>query len=213
MRSLKSLIAWTAVLVVNAMVASTMASPMRFQNPAGPGHFSWQPQSSGASIVLKITASPSAQSAALTEPATFRQAWSGVSNVVINASNATSNAVQGMPVPSNAFRTAAGGIVNEVVPYLSPASFVFTAYIHRDNAVAGDPEFCFPAGERRFLGVQFNPGDGIHYGWIGVVRTGNFLDPFAWAYESMPNTPITVPEPSALLLLGVGGLIAARRRG
>ncbi len=74
-----------------------------------------------------------------------------------------------------------------------------------------------------YLGVCFALADGDHYGWIQVrlpIEGGPFPGEFTpvvagWAYETRVNTPIlagAVPEPSAMGLLTLGGLLLFGRR-
>lgn len=51
-----------------------------------------------------------------------------------------------------------------------------------------------PENERSYIGVRFDRGLGIQYGWIGVVRHGMELEAFAWGYETVAGVPITVPQ-------------------
>jgi hypothetical protein len=57
----------------------------------------------------------------------------------------------------------------------------------------------FAEGEPLYIGVEFDPGDGWHYGWIGVTRSGLDLDVSGWAYETEAGVPIAagagVPNP------------------
>lgn len=47
-----------------------------------------------------------------------------------------------------------------------------------------------PEGVQTYLGARILIGANVHYGWVGVVRSGAYVDPFAWGFESEPNTPI-----------------------
>ncbi len=80
-------------------------------------------------------------------------------------------------------------------------------------------------GQHPFVGFRVILGDNqFHYGWIEFDRRsgptaevggGSVLmyQPVRWAYETLPNTPITVvPSPGALGMLALGGMMAARRR-
>ena len=78
-----------------------------------------------------------------------------------------------------------------------------------------------PTSTSGFLGVGFYAvGGDKHYGWIrlGIRNDANGVPDkftvFDWAYESTPNTPIHIPEPSSLGLLAAGavGVAASRRR-
>lgn len=78
----------------------------------------------------------------------------------------------------------------------------------------------FASGTEGYLGFSFteNDGNGPYYGWMRVVfsnagGTGTIVD---WAYDNT-GAPISVgvvPEPSAMMLGGIGALaLAFRRRG
>ena len=73
-----------------------------------------------------------------------------------------------------------------------------------------------PLNQATYLGVRFDPGDGNHYGWIGVEFDGAELEAFAWGYETDPGVPIAAgtPEPGSLALLafGAGALLRRKRR-
>jgi hypothetical protein len=79
----------------------------------------------------------------------------------------------------------------------------------------------------RFVGLQFQIGAETHYGWARIgVATNLFFNTqsqaivYDWAFESDPDTPITIapptaiPEPStfALFALGAAGVAALKRR-
>ena len=69
-----------------------------------------------------------------------------------------------------------------------------------------------------FLGVRFDIGGDIHYGWAELSFSSGTHSVLQWAYEDQAGVSIaagTVPEPShAALLLGAGaaGVAAYRRR-
>jgi len=78
----------------------------------------------------------------------------------------------------------------------------------------------FASGSEGYLGFRFteNDGDGPYYGWMRVIFAndgsgGTIID---WAYDNT-GAPIAVgagivPEPSAIMLGGLGGLVVALRR-
>lgn len=76
-------------------------------------------------------------------------------------------------------------------------------------------------GQHPFIGFRVRLDDGLfHFGWIeldyrvgqtagGVTLT--FYQPVRWAYETLPNTPITVPAAPAAVLLAAAGSATLRR--
>lgn len=77
----------------------------------------------------------------------------------------------------------------------------------------------FASGSEGYLGFRFieNDGDGPYYGWMRVIfsndgNSGTIID---WAYDDT-GAPIAVgavvPEPSAVMLGGLGALAMAFRR-
>lgn len=93
-------------------------------------------------------------------------------------------------------------------------------YVWRESASTfsawnnlGGLGFWIPPDVTGYFGVQFQIGDGLHYGWAyldnswGAAGGGNIL---GWAYETTPYTAIqagAVPEPTTFMLLGVGSLV------
>ncbi len=77
-------------------------------------------------------------------------------------------------------------------------------------------------GQRAVVGFRAILSDGLpHFGWIEFNRrdgplasgfTVNMYQPIRWAYETEPNTPITVPASTAAVLLAGAGAAAAGRR-
>lgn len=70
-----------------------------------------------------------------------------------------------------------------------------------------------------FMGVRFLSGSDWHYGWVrfGLLDSASLPLPqpgwpsvLEYTYETMPGTPVLVPEPSALALLATGGLLLIR---
>ena len=64
---------------------------------------------------------------------------------------------------------------------------------------------------RGFIGIEFQLGDGLHYGYFDIVLSGDAAGAalLGWAYDTRPDTPIlagAVPEPSTWALLGTGGV-------
>ena len=73
-------------------------------------------------------------------------------------------------------------------------------------------------GQKGYVGLQFDPGDGTHYGWaeISAPDDATSVTLYGYAYETWVDQEINagqVPLPSSLLLLasGAAGLLAYRR--
>ena len=72
-----------------------------------------------------------------------------------------------------------------------------------------------PEGTPTYLGFRFDLGSGYQYGWIGVTRTVEQLEAFAWGYETEAGVPIpagAIPEPGTLAALALGAAAALTSR-
>lgn len=70
---------------------------------------------------------------------------------------------------------------------------------------------------RGAIGFEFHAEDGIHYGYFDINASKGYagLTLYGWAYESQPGVAILVgqvPEPSALILVGLATLSFLSRR-
>ena len=213
----------TAVLTAAASLAIALvitapadAAPIRFDNPAGPGHFDWN-GTSGQNF-LDITLDATSQPGSSGAVGTFRRR-DFVNGTEIRGATSASQ-VQYSTLDGG---SAGPGFFLAGVDLLSPIpspvpveGFRVSGFIFRSNADPGFPEFNLIEGDEKFLGVQFDLGSGIQYGWIGLVRTGQEVDAFAWGYETEPGVPIAagVPEPGtwSLLILGSTALLRRRKR-
>jgi hypothetical protein len=80
--------------------------------------------------------------------------------------------------------------------------------------------FTIAAGQK-YIGVQLNLADGIHYGWVSFQTTDQDVGNLAgiidgYGYETDVNTAISAgatPEPSSLALLAIGAAGIASYRG
>lgn len=70
-----------------------------------------------------------------------------------------------------------------------------------------------------FFGVKFDIGGQSHFGWVRAQLTESIgsvtISVFDYAYESVPNAPITtgaIPAPGAAVLMGISAMAAALRR-
>jgi hypothetical protein len=72
--------------------------------------------------------------------------------------------------------------------------------------------------ERSFIGIEFEAEDGIHYGYFDI-SPAPYISPRVtvngWAWETQPGVPILagqVPEPSRMLLTGMGLMVLLTKR-
>jgi PEP-CTERM motif len=68
------------------------------------------------------------------------------------------------------------------------------------------------SGRDAFVGLRFEVGGGLHYGWMEIRNDPNIASGqvLGWAYETRLDTPIlagAVPEPSTWALLSAGGIL------
>ncbi len=199
-----------ALAAAGAIAGGTQAyaAPMRFDNPPGPNHFEWN--TSPGHEYLDILADQSSQPGGEQAVGTFERDPYVYGEKVF----AIPNRIQAETV--GWFMKLVGTGAGEPIP-IPGVPFEVTGLIDCTYpAYAGS---LLPEGEQTYLGVRFDPGDGNHYGWIGVVRTGGELDPFAWGYETDPGVPIAagaggggehVPAVTEYGLMGMGlGVLAA----
>ena len=198
----KTIGALAAVLLTLAATHAN-ASVVSFQNPVGAGHFDWGALSPGPDGWLDITAPAASQPPAASGPGVFLH------------TNASPSFVSGIAltdkveVEANFNLLAAGLDPGTSIP--SGLATLEEGIVFFDSVGSDIQE-----GVPEYLGVSFDLGGGTQYGWIGVVRTGTDLDPFAWGYETKPGVPIAagVPEPTTLALFAIaaGSLFIRRRR-
>ena len=204
--------AQAALAVALAMAGATSAygAVVRFDNPAGPGHFEWAVPVAAPGGFLDIRLSPEDQDQAVpfTE-GVFRHLLGGAGpgSVVPGASSGLQTGI-GYPASYGLVGVGAGVLVPTNSPDVGWNS-VSSWHYYPAYGLYLEPE-----GAPTYLGVRFDLGGGFHYGWIGVVRTGALLDVFAWGYETEPGVPIeagAVPAPGSLALLAFGAAAGAAR--
>lgn len=194
-----------------AIAAGTQAyaEPIRFDNPAGAEHFVWT--ASPGQEYLNILSDAASQPGLAGQDGTFwRRSVPGYGEVVRGDPGGASGEVQ---MYFTDYRFLASTDANEPIP-IPAVNFASSGFI--EVIYPGYEGTYLPEGTATYLGVRFDPGDGIHYGWIGVIKTGLELDAFAWGYETEPGVPIAagIPEPGTLAALAFGAVVlgAARRR-
>ncbi|PCI09187.1 hypothetical protein COB72_06930 [bacterium] len=96
----------------------------------------------------------------------------------------------------------------------STIDFVWSSYDYYTGEADSGSRGILPSGEDVYLGVRLNIAGESHYGWIGVNRSGTFLNVTAWGYETEAGVGIGagVPAPGALSLLAVGAVGALKRK-
>jgi len=109
-------------------------------------------------------------------------------------------------------RLGAGTVIDASLNYFNGAA--------GSSAHMGNGAGQFASGSEGYLGFRFteNDADGPYFGWMRVVfsNTGGAGTIVDWAYDNSgaPIAAGVVPEPSAMMLGGLGALaLAFRRRG
>jgi hypothetical protein len=150
-----------------------------------------------------------------TSVSTYIPVQSGMMSVLAHASNT------GLPV------TGLGTMIDAGYAAIYPPigavpSTGGRGYMNQDGgtgSVVGD--WSGTAITDGYVGIELNPGDGTHYGWLHFIDNPttptHSLTLVDWAYESAVGVGIStsaVPEPSSLALGGVGiaALIILRKR-
>ncbi len=173
-----------ALAAAGAIAGGTQAygAPVRFDNPPGPGHFVWT--SSPGQDVLNIANEAGAQPGVFSEAGSFKRVPSPEAEEAVLANLDTSNRMQADNLSGYFFLV--GASAGESIP-MPGHDFLHAGFIYTDYYWAyyyAGVRTLLPEGEPTYLGVRFDPGDGTHYGWIGVVRTGMEFEAFAWGYET-----------------------------
>jgi hypothetical protein len=143
----------------------------------------------------------------------------------------------GGPIPFGPFASISGLTANNGIAghqdeffkasNLSPSHFVGPTDTFHGSAVIASDFGPFSAGQTGFLGLKFEIGADIHYGWANIT-VGNADYPNvtlnALGYETDADTPAHVEEPSsnpsvpdqgstlALMAIGATGLALLRSR-
>jgi len=192
-----------AALAMVVTATPGYAAPVRFDNPEA-GHFEWfggEPEG----FVLNVTLPASSQPGTLYDPGAFLQD-NGADWTQVAGGTGGDLQVGGTPavflVGVNAGEPIPSGFAWDPMGYTN-----YPGYEDQTQLVYDEPTY---------LGVRFDPGDGTHYGWIGVVWASAdlTLDAFAWGYETEVGVPIEagIPEPGSLVMLAVGAAALASRR-
>ena len=96
----------------------------------------------------------------------------------------------------------------------STIDFVWSSYDYYTGDFDSGNRGLLPAGEDVYIGVRLDIAGAAHYGWIGVNRSGAFVDVFAWGYETVAGQAIGagVPAPGPLSVLAIGAVGALKRK-
>ena len=174
-----------ALAAATAIAGGTVAyaNPVGFENPphGGAGHYEW---ANDGRLDLRLDAD--------SQPGT-----EGFSHWAGDSPYYSYGAVQasGMPGSVGVRDTpcgwaylldgvAPGGTIDGAVNW---NNWGYTEYVYSRYY---DCQSLIPEGVESYLAIRFDPGDGFHYGWVGVVRTGPGLEAFAWGYEDQAGVSI-----------------------
>ena len=198
-----------AALAAAAVIAAgtqAYATPVRFENPPGAGHFNWT--RAPGEDVLNVLQDAASQPGAAGAVASFD--LDSYYGTVIKGGT-TSTQLQGSFVGGYGF--VIGVASGDSIPTASPLFDDGRWYVYSNYPYAPLASL-LPENDQTYLAIRFDQGGGYQYGWIGVVRTGMELDAFAWGYETEVGVPIPagVPEPGSLALLAFGAAAALRKR-
>ncbi len=199
-----------ALAAAAAIAAGTAAyaSPVRFDNPAhgDAGHFHWTNAPGGVgdpSTWLDITRVSTDQAGG--------QVFSSVGQIYGYGYYPNYTGGAAAVVYANTGYTitdvfAAGTLIDGFLGTFATTSDHIKGYYGEYSN--------FVDGVSTYMAARFSDFDGYHYGWIGVVRSGFELQPFAWGYETEVGVaiPAGIPEPGSLALLAFGACALLRRR-
>lgn len=192
------------VAVVAIMVCGTLAygDPICFDNPAHgeAGHFHWAVPEGDNTNWLDFTQAASAQPGTPWGDSSLRHAFNSDTPWGVIGTDGAGT----VQVEKDSFWIAALG-VGDMIPSGAPTTN--EGYVYYEGYETPHPE-----GTPSYMGIHFDIGDGVQYAWIGFVRTAEQVEAFAWAYETEPGVPITVPEPGTLAGLALGAAALLRRR-
>lgn len=190
------------IVVTQLGAPDASAEAIRIDNPAGPGHFNWA-ASLGQDRTLGIRLEPAFQ------PASDLRSDAFTTHLEESGGSEAHGARGG--------EFQVGGPFDAFLIGVTFGTEIPSGTLWQGLGYAYFPEFESPLAEEQetYLGVRFTIDAAIHYGWIGVTRTGADLDAFAWGYETEPGVaiPAGIPEPGSLAMLALGatGLLARRR--
>jgi len=198
---------WTgaalAAIVAVAVGTAAEASPIRFDNPPGAGHYEWFGGGPDEPIGLNITLSASDQTGEPLEPGAFHQTNNPDHTFISGGYDG--EVEKGGPSDYFLVGLDAGVLIPSGLPWGSGG---YTNYPGFDSPL--------PYDEPTYLGVRFDLGSSWQYAWIGVVFSSAdyTVDAFAWGYETEVGVPIAAgaPEPGSLALLAFGAVAATARR-
>ena len=211
-----------SLAVAITITAPADAAPIRFDNPAGPGHFEWEASAGqvGLDAVFLDILKPAGEQGAASfgQVSAFGQEnFSDLaSRVLAGGSNVDVSSIYAVQFDPNipAVGTFPFGANSLFPPSSSPIPGHAGGYVVNPLTFHPSLGSHFNTDQVGYLPVRFDLGVGLQHGWIEVMFDGFQFDALAWGYETEPGVPIAagVPEPGMLSLLALGGAALLRRR-
>jgi hypothetical protein len=201
-------------LAAGAVIAGgtqAYAEQIRFNNPQESGYFNW---SVSGDNVLSIINDASNQTAMPADIGAFIKSGDayGVGEAI--GGGLAGGELSFQQVNGYGFLVGLdqGELVPDAVSQFNSAGYSYTTYYYAYYHAG--IRTLLPEGVPTYLGIKFDMGFGDQYGWIGVVRTGQTTDAFAWGYETVPGMPIPAgaPEPGTLAMFALGATALVCRR-
>ncbi len=188
-----------ALAAASVIAAGTQAyaAPVRFDNPphGEPGHFHWLSAGPFTAHYLDITRPAAEQPGGLFENLSFAHTTYALGGQVYSYPYFYLGGLQATGVYACCSQLL-GFNAGDVIPNPSgECYFGSDPFCFSPRGVLDYGGFDFPEGVAVYLGTRAGGNycsfyGTCQYGWIGVVRTGEELEAFAWGYESDLEVPV-----------------------
>ncbi|MCA9312114.1 MAG: hypothetical protein KDA21_12955 [Phycisphaerales bacterium] len=215
-----------AAAVVLAAGTQAYGAAVRFDNPAGPGHFNWIERT------LDLTQPAAAQPSALGDSGISSGVWAHIRMYTASdyqtifartARGGASPLVSGQTL-EGAFETYTYVKALSAGDEVGAASGDFSDDAMMAARIGGSPYYGWydrtdlTMYGTSYVGFRFaHPLTGMmHYGWVSLYFDPYFaaVDALAWGYETRPETPVPAgaPTPGTLAGLALGAAAFGGRR-